>query len=177
MKRVFFLLVMALLVIGISLNAQPQNGHGDKMLKLKDKMGCGNCMQAPNERMKADLNLTDEQVLKISDLRFKNENLELDAQSEIQKNRLAIRKMMVDNKIDTKELLKLTSTNSELKAKIKQSKIVLWLDIYKMLDEAQKTKWTKTFEMFGVKGGKFNHQGQHGFNGNECNIFRKRDCN
>jgi len=177
MKRVFFLLVMALLIVGTSLNAQPKNGQGDKMFNLKHKMGCGNCMQAPNERMKANLNLTEEQVLKISDLRFKNENLELDAQNEIQKNRLAIRKMMVDNKIDSKELLKLTSTNSDLKAKIKQSKIALWLDIYNMLDDTQKSKWTKIYAMFGEKDGKFNHQGKRGFKGNECNSFRKKECN
>ncbi|MBU0475929.1 MAG: hypothetical protein KKF62_17425 [Bacteroidetes bacterium] len=170
MKRVFYLLVVILLVVGASLNAQPQNGRGNGMgmgFGSGDRLdgGCG--FKAPFERMEANLKLTDDQVAKISDLRFKHENLVIETQNEIQKNRLVVRKMMTDNKIDQKELLKLTSNNSELQAKIKLSRTTMWLDVYNLLDDTQKEQWTKTFNMSAHRDGKFNRKNGN----NDCNRF------
>ncbi len=174
MKRAFYLVVIALLAFGTSLIAQPQNGgngRGTGMGMYPDgRVGGGFGMKAPFERMEDMLKLTDDQVAKMSDLRFKHENLVIDTQNEIQKNRLVIRKMMTDNKIDRNELLKLTSKNSDLQAKIKLSKTTMWLDVYNLLDDTQKEQWTKTFNMFSHRDGRFDRPGRH----NDCYGFPKR---
>lgn len=171
MKRAFYLVVIALLAFGTSLIAQPQNGRGNGMgMGPDDRIGGGFGMKAPFERMEDNLKLTDDQVAKMSDLRFKHENLVIDTKNEIQKNKLVIRKMMTDNKIDQKELLKLTSKNSELQAKIKLSKTTMWLDVYNLLDDTQKEQWTKTFPMFLHRDGKFDRPGRN----NDCDGFPKR---
>jgi len=174
MKRAFYLVVVALLAFGTSLIAQPQNGgngRGNGMgMGPDNRIGGGLGMKAPFERMEDMLKLTDDQVAKMSDLRFKHENLVIDTQNEIQKNKLVIRKMMTDNKIDRNELLKLTSKNSELQAKIKLSKTTMWLDVYNLLDDTQKEQWTKTFPMFLHRDGQFDRPGRN----NDCDGFPKR---
>jgi len=173
MKRVFFLAVIALLVVGTSLTAQQNHKrNNEKCYSANDKIAGKNCMQ-PIDRMKANLDLTDEQVSKISDLKFKHENIALDKRNNIQKNQLAIRKMMTDNQIDKNELLNLVSKNSELQTEIKLAKTTMWLDIYNFLDDTQKVKWANTFAIFCEKGSKFYNKEKHGFRGNNCDKFPK----
>ena len=175
MKRVIILFAATLLLIGSSLNAQPGMGYPPgKPMKgqgfSQNKMMGGPMQMNRMERMKTMLNLTDEQAAKISDLRFAHETLAIDTRSEIQKNKLIVRKMMADNEIDQEKLLKITSENSELQGKIKLSRTTMWLEVYNMLDDAQKEKWTNTFGQFGQNGNskKFHKSGRGGFGNNNC---------
>ena len=177
MKRVMILVTMTLLVIGSTFNAQPLNGNGMKM-GMKKGNGATVAHQNGNrlDRMQALLNLTDDQKAKISDLRFEHEQMAIETRSEIQKNRLVVRKMMTDNKIDNDKLLKITKENNELHGKIKLSRTTMWLDVYTMLDDTQKEQWTKTFGKFMKNGnGKKNHKhGMHGSAKNGCGKSQQR---
>jgi len=169
MKRLMILVTAALLVIGSTLNAQPRNGSGMRM-GMQQGQGAGfnnNGSGSHFERMKTMLNLTDEQAAKISDLRFAHETLAIDTRSEIQKNKLIVRKMMADNEINQEKLLKITSENSELQGKIKLSRTTMWLEIYNILDDTQKEKWTNTFGQNG-NGRNFHKSGRGGFGNNNC---------
>ena len=142
-----------------------------------DMNGFGNRTGFRFERMQTLLNLTDEQITKMSDLRFEHEQMALEARSEIQKHRLIVRKMMTDNNIDQDKLLKITSENSELQGKIKLSRTTMWLEVYNMLDDTQKANWTKTFGQFGQNGGRSFHKqgrGRFGNNGNFGNFPQRR---
>lgn len=113
--------------------------------KRMDKMELGFNKLDRIARMQKVLNLTDDQKQKTIDLKFEHEKNELDLKNEIANNNLVIRKMMTDNNINENQLLELVKNNSELKSKIKVSKTQLWLSVYKMLNDDQKTKWIKTF--------------------------------
>ena len=173
------LVTAALLVFGSTLNAQQgnrggygsNNGMGMKQGQGYNNNGNGFGNGTRFERMQSVLNLTDEQTTTISDLRFEHEQMALEANSEIQKHRLIVRKMMTDNNIDQEKLIKITNENSELQGKIKLSRTALWLEVYNMLDDTQKEQWTKTFGQNG-RGGKsakgIHKQGRGGYGNNDC---------
>lgn len=172
MKRLLILFTTALLVIGGSLNAQPGDGIRAKQNhgfgNNSDKNEVSNWPASNIERMQKNLNLNDQQIAKMSDIRFEHQNMVIDLKGKIKKNRLIIRKMMEDNKVENEKLLKIVSQNNELLGKIKLSKTNMWLDIYNILDDTQKEKWTKTFEKFDSKRREFNKQ-----RGNKGNDFCK----
>ncbi len=181
MKRLMILVTAALLVVGSALTAQPRNGSGygnSNGMGLNQGQGYGFNNNGNGfgsgtrfERMQTILNLTDEQTTKISDLRFENEQMALEANSEIQKHRLIVRKMMTDNNIDQEKLLKITNENSELQGKIKLSRTTMWLEVYNMLDDTQKEQWTKIFGQNGRSGKSgrgFHKQGRGGYGNNDC---------
>ena len=180
MKQLISLVTAILLIVGSSLIAQPYNGNGHGM-KMGMKKGNGATVGYQNgnrfDRMQALLNLTDDQKAKISDLRFEHEQMAIETRSEIQKNRLVVRKMMTDNKIDNDKLLKITKENNELQGKIKLSRTTMWLDVYTMLDDTQKENWTKTFGQFSQNGNgrNFHKRGRGGYGNNNCGeIFNQR---
>ncbi len=150
MKRVIILVTVVLLAFGSTFNAQPRSGNGNGM-----KMNATGNNNA--SRMQTLLNLTDKQKVKISDLRFAHEQMAIDTRSKIEKNKLFIRKMMMDNKVNENKLLSRTSDNSKLHSKIVESKTKMWLDVYKILDETQKALWTKNFNRMMQHGKKSKH--------------------
>ena len=95
------------------------------------------------------LKLSDEQLVKFNDIKSKNQLSVIDIQAEIKKNRVNIKNMMANNKVDADKLIELTDANSDLHGNIKSSKTKMWLDIYNLLNEEQKVTWTKTFNRFG----------------------------
>jgi Spy/CpxP family protein refolding chaperone len=171
------LATIALLVIGSSLNAQPRNGNrmcmkqGQKSGFDNHKNGFGDRNGPRFERMQKMLNLTDEQSAKISDMKFEHEKMVLDSKNEIAQKKLVVRKMMTSNKIDQEELLKITKEKSDLQGKIKLSKTTMWLEVYNILDDIQKEKWTNTFGHFGKHGNckDFHKQARGGFGNDDCN--------
>ncbi len=177
MKRIIILVTATLLVIGSTTNAQPRNGNGNgnsRGMKQCQGYGLNNDMNGFGsrngsrfERMQEMLDLTDEQTSKISDLRFEHETLSLETRNEIQKNRLIVQKMMTDTEVDKEKLLKITRDNSTLQGEIKLSRTTMWLEVYNMLDETQKVKWTKTFGQ-NNNGRNFHKQGKGGFGNNNC---------
>jgi len=174
MKRLLVLVTTTLFLLGSTLSAQPGMGmpNGKKGPGFNGPgSGFGPNNMTRLERMQTVLKLTDEQVAQISDLRFEQQNLALDTRNQIEKNRLIVRKMMMDNKIDQEKLLAITNENSELNGKLRTSKVKNWLDIYNILDDTQKAEWTKMFNHLGQKGafGKQGKSGRHGKNGRGMN--------
>ncbi len=156
MKRVIILVASLLLVFGSIFNAQPRNGNrimdgkGSNYWQKGDYRLMGNGTRF--ESMQSRLGLTDEQTSKISDLRFEHEKMALEARNEIQTHRLIVRKMMADNEIDQDKLLKISSENSKLQEKIKTSRTKMWLEVYNLLDDAQKEKFTANFGALNENG-------------------------
>jgi Spy/CpxP family protein refolding chaperone len=166
MKRLTILLITAILILGSSINAQPQKplmipGTGMVGPGANGRMQYG---VQPQLRMQTFLNLTDEQIAKINDIRFTHQNKIIDLRAKILKNRLSARQMMVENKIDEDKLLSLTKENSDLRGQIATSRTNMWLDIYNLLDDTQKTKWSQMRSQFGfsragIRSGKMGRKG------------------
>ena len=95
------------------------------------------------DRLKELLKLTPEQEKKFNDLKYQHQQGVIDIHAKIQKNRLELKKMIDDGKIDEKKVLQLIDDNSKLQGDIKYSATKHWLDVYKMLNDDQKTIFTK----------------------------------
>ena len=156
MKRSLFIISSIMLIFMSSIIAQNGNRTNSKELQgVKSK------------KIQKALNLTEVQETKIRDLRFENQKLVLDIKNKIDQNKLVIRKMMADNKIDDAKLISISKENNELNGKIKLSKTKVWLDVYNILEDTQKVVWTEKFGRLGKKDIK---------NKSKKNL-RDRDCN
>ena len=171
MKRLLVLVTTALFLLGSTLSAQPgigmpPNAPGKPGPKFNGP-GNGFNNMSRIERMEKILNLTDDQKAQISELRFEQQNFVLDTKNKIAKNRLIVRKMMTENKIDQDKLLSIAKENSELNGQLKSAKVENWLKIYNLLDDTQKTQWTKIFNRMGSQNG-FAKQGKMHKKGMPC---------
>ena len=149
MKKILFVAI-TIMIAFTSISAQRFEGIGYRDSALKEK-----------------LNLNDEQAAKFSDIHYKHQQSMIDIKSEIEKNRLEIKKMMIDNKVDTDNLKNLVQKNSALKNKIDESRTAMWIDIYNILNKDQKEIWTKHF----VRMGEFQKQRKH----HKGNFMGRRD--
>ena len=86
-------------------------------------------------RIKEVLKLTPEQEKKFDDLKYEHQQGVIDIQAKIQKNRLELKKMIDDGKIDEKKIFQLTDDNTKLMGDIKHSATKHWLGVYKMLND------------------------------------------
>lgn len=166
MKKLSILVVMLLVsVLSFSnITAQPF------MHKMGPKFERGRFMN--------ELNLTDAQQKKVNQLRFDNQKKIIDLKAQIEKKRLAIREMMVNNDVNGNKLLTLTNSISDLQSKMKSSKVKMWLDTYNILNKDQQKLWVKNFNKLGNRvreGMRKNFMGRKGFKGMEKFKMFKRD--
>lgn len=131
MKKLSVFILSVLLLGNIAIFAQPEQG--------------GN-------RIKEVLKLTPEQEKKFDDLKYEHQQGVIDIQAKIQKNRLELKKMIDDGKIDEKKVFQLTDDNTKLMGDIKHSATKHWLDVYRMLNDEQKVTWTKHFSRMIDRG-------------------------
>lgn len=139
MKKITLILT-AILLFAFSTSAFAQKGLGGP--------ACGE----RGDRLENILQLNNSQQEQFEKLRFEHQKASLDLRNQIEKNILEISQMMRTNKIDPEKLVALTSSNSNLKSSIQESRVKMWLDVYKILDDTQKEKWAEGFARFGQEG-------------------------
>lgn len=137
---------------------------------------------AQNRRMNRDfdrgdriadvLKLTEEQESIIDDLRYENQSQAIDKKSEMQKNKLEVKKMMDDGNIDENKLLSLVNKNSQIQANLKSERVKMWLDIYNLLDDTQKQIWADHFPQMN-EGMHFGNRGPKGAHPGKCMGMQK----
>lgn len=125
MKKLSIVILSLLLLGSSSIFSQPEPG------------------QPRGNRIKAVLKLTPDQEKKFDDLKYQQQQAAVDIRTKIQKNRLELKKMIDDGKIDEKAILKITDENSKLQGDMKYAATKHWLDVYKMLDDNQKEIYEK----------------------------------
>lgn len=103
------------------------------------------------EKFQSELNLTEQQKEQMQQFRLDHKTYVLDIKHEIQKNRLEIEKLLMADNLDESKLLQLTNQSSDLKAKIKDSKMKMWLDTFKILNPDQQKIWKKKLLRMGNK--------------------------
>lgn len=129
MKKLWFSILSLILLTNFSLFSQPMQGEPP--------------MGPRKDGIKKLLKLTAEQEKKFNDLSYQHKQQAVDIHAKIQKNRLELKKMVDDNKIDEKKLFQLTDENSKLQGNLKNSAVRNWLEIYKILNDEQKAVWSK----------------------------------
>lgn len=98
-----------------------------------------------HERIIQKLNLTEDQLKKLNQIKFSFEENRIELFAKLQKNRLEMKKMVKSSEINNSELLKLTEEGSRLSAELDKSRTKMWLDIYDILDDEQKVIWAENF--------------------------------
>lgn len=125
MKKLSIFILSLLLLGNVSIFSQPDEG------------------EPRGKRIKTELKLTPEQEKKFDDSKYQHQQAVIDIRTKIQKNRLELKKMIDDGKIDEKKIFQLTDDNSKLQGDIKYSATKHWLDVYKMLNDEQKAIFAK----------------------------------
>lgn len=138
MKKIS-LLTLLLIALSITITAQP----AEKMKRMQNPG-----MKSVPER----LNLTEDQEKQFRDITFEHQKKVIDLKSAIEKNRLELKKMAAENKVDEKKLIDLTDANSKLQAEMKSLAVKKWIAINKILNDEQKAIWSKHLGMDRKKG-------------------------
>lgn len=133
MKRTSLLAVL-LVALSITLTAQP----AERMKRMQNPG-----MRSVPER----LNLTEDQEKQFREITFEHQKKVIDLKSAIEKNRLELKKMAAENKVDEKKLIDLTDANSKLQAEMKSLSVKKWIAINKILNDEQKAIWSKQLGM------------------------------
>lgn len=99
-------------------------------------------------RISQVLNLSEEQSKVFNEFKYQNDLEVINIRTEIKKNHVELKKMLADNNIDGDRILSLTDNNSQLQSQLERSKTKMWLDVYNILNDEQKGKWTKFLNHF-----------------------------
>lgn len=90
-----------------------------------------------------NLNLTEEQQSKFDEIRFANSEKMIDIKSELQKNKLAMKKLISNKDFSTDDLTSLVKKENDLEGQMKLARTDMWVKIYKILNPEQKEIWIK----------------------------------
>lgn len=130
MKKSAILILTLVIVFVLQIPVNAQFGHKPMGKRILDQ---------PN--IIEILDLTPEQVKQFNDINYNHQKEVIELHSQIQKNRLEFKNLIVNKNIDDKKILALTDENSKLQAEIKRSAVNKWLAVNKILNDEQKEKW------------------------------------
>ncbi|MCW8849259.1 MAG: Spy/CpxP family protein refolding chaperone [Melioribacteraceae bacterium] len=131
MKKLIILSIILILVLMGFTNSQAQK----KREKFNDK-----------KYALKELNLTELQKEKIKEIKFNHAEANIATEAKLKMNRLEIKKLLSNKNIDENTLMPLIEESSDLKLIMKKSKVKMWLEIRDILDENQKTIWSRHFD-------------------------------
>lgn len=103
----------------------------------------------PKDKHRIDLNLTDEQEVKIQDIRFTHEEKQIEIKSELDKTRLQIKKLIASENFSDNQLLNLVEKSGQIESELEQNRVAMWLDIRNILTDEQKEIWKDKFQKMG----------------------------
>ena len=135
MKKQIFTAAIAVILMSLS-TASAQGRVGD----------CPDC-----PRMKDRLNLSEDQLMKIQDLKTEHQKQLLDFKNSIAKNRLEMKQLLQDKTLDENKILALTDANSDIQAKMKRASVKHKFAVYNLLDDKQKEIFAENFGKMGSK--------------------------
>ena len=128
MKNQLFKSVLVILVVALLGSAFAQGSRNQRAKKGK---------------LFQQLNLTETQQKQLAEFKLDHQEYALDIRNKIAKNRLEIKKLMLDDNLNESRLLELSGINSDLRGKMHDSKLKMWLDAYKVLNKDQQKVWKK----------------------------------
>lgn len=144
MKKLIYLgTIISIIFMAVSFTiAQPRSGKTAKNFDRFDK-----------------LNLTELQKEKFNEIRFDFQEVKIDLEAKLKKNRLAVKKMITSGEIDENGLMNFTEKGSTLQAEQRKLRVQMWLDIREILDKKQKVIWADNFNNFNENGKRFSRKG------------------
>lgn len=95
------------------------------------------------ERIHEQLNLTEEQESKLQDLKFKHQSEMIDLKAELEKEELAQQELKSKGNYTREEFLAGIDELIKIKNKIEIARANHQMDVYEILDSAQKETWNR----------------------------------
>lgn len=132
------ILVLSVLFAIIIFNPQIYSQKGDNQRQKDFKMN-----------LKAQLNLTEEQEKKIDALRLSYEENLIKLNSELDLKELDMKKLLSSENITRSEMINLTKELISIRNDIALARTNHQMDVYDLLDSAQRKIWIEKMEKFG----------------------------
>jgi Spy/CpxP family protein refolding chaperone len=95
------------------------------------------------DRIIENLNLTEEQQTKISEMRLENQKEMVDYRAELEKKQLEMKELKLKGNYSRSDYLAKTSEIGKIKNKIEEARARHQMDMYELLDADQKKIWNE----------------------------------
>ncbi len=161
MKRystiMFYILMSILLAFPLTMQAEEEKD----LQTMKSQKGV-HMMRSPGGRMGhhdwlSSLNLDEDVLQKMQEMRLKNKEKILDLKNQIEKKELEMEKILLEKKLDLNKILSIHDEIATLRQKISRKLIENKIEMYKLIPDDKKEEAKKIFlNKFLAKGhGKF----------------------
>lgn len=98
-------------------------------------------MRENQGRVHEQLNLTDQQKIKLDELRIKHQEQMIDFRAELDKARLEMQKLRKSDKLNRSDVINQTKKMSSIINKIAEARANHMMDMYEMLTDEQRKIW------------------------------------
>lgn len=98
-------------------------------------------MRENQGRIQDQLNLTDQQKIKLDELRIKHQEQMIDLRAELDKARLEMQKLRKSDKLNRSDVINHTKKMSSIRNKIAEARANHMMDMYEMLTDEQRKIW------------------------------------
>jgi Spy/CpxP family protein refolding chaperone len=154
MKKYVIVIISVLMSVSVAL---PLTLNADRGMQGKDKIGEGMKMGGWHHDWRSNLNLDDDILQKIQEMRLKNKEKMLDLKNQIEKKELEMEKVLLEKKLDLNKILSIHDEIAALRQKISRKMLENKIEMYKLIPDDKKEEARKIFmHKFLRKGhGKF----------------------
>lgn len=128
-------LVLMIMFLVTSLNLQADKGKFDKDMK-----GEGKPMVGGHHDWAPFLDLDEDVLKKMEEMRLKNKEEMLDLRTKIEKKELEMERVLLEDELDFKKILSVHDEISALRQKISRKRIEHKIEMYKLLPDDKKEK-------------------------------------
>lgn len=157
MKRYLIVVVSVLMSVFVIL---PLTLQADRGMQGKDMMGEGMKMGGWHHDWLSNLNLDEEVLQKMQEMRLKNKERMLELKNQIEKKELEMEKVLMDKKLDFKKILSINDEIAALRQKISRGRLENKIEMYKLLPDEKKEEARKMFLHWFLKRGHKKNLGQ-----------------
>jgi len=149
MKNRQFIAVLMMLIISASL-VMAQNKVAKKATPAQPAAEKG-AVTVKGMPLMHGMNFTEEQKQKIQQLRLDMEKVMIKINSDIQLNRVELKRLMAEKDFNTDKLASFTEENGKLELQAKKLRTDNWIKIYNLLNDDQKAMFKKGFPGMGME--------------------------
>lgn len=142
MKKYVIVIVSVLMSVFVTL---PLTLQAERGMQGKDMMGEGTKMGGWHHDWLSNLNLDEEVLQKMQEMRLKNKERMLELKNQIEKKELEMEKVLMDKKLDFKKILSINDDIAALRQKISREKLENKIEMYKLLPDDKKEEARKMF--------------------------------
>lgn len=151
----FYIIISGLMIMPATLKAE-------RGMRDRDVKGEGAKIGGLHHGWFSSLNLDEDVLQKMQEMRLKNKEKILDLKNQIEKKELEMEKVLIEKKIDFKKLLSINDEIANLRQKISRQRLEQKMEMYKLIPDDKKEEAKRVF--FHRFSGK-RHKGSGRFDG------------